>query len=120
MYAIGFSITRGHPISRLNSQLSFTRPETLSQISEENENVVNGLNNRDREQKKASHSYATTSYGVGSWDDGNSLMFSVGTSKRDKNIGNDIVNGLSSMETQVPQIICNSRSPLTSGKSTIR
>lgn len=31
-------------------------------------------------------------------------MFSVGTSKRDKNISHDIVNGLSSMETQVPQI----------------
>ena len=99
---IGFSTTRGHAISRLNSQLSFTRQKQLSKISEETENVVNGLS-RESEPKKSSHSYATTSYGVGSWEDVNSLMFSVGPNKRAKNISSDIVNGLNSMETQVPK-----------------
>lgn len=93
----GFSITRGHAITRLNSQLSFTRQEPLSQISEENEN---GLSRETEAKKSSTHSYATTSYGVGPWEDANSLMFSVGPSKRAKNINSEIINDLNSMETQ--------------------
>lgn len=95
---VGFSITRGHAITRLNSQLSFTRQEPLSQISEENEN---GLSRETEAKKSSTHSYATTSYGVGPWEDANSLMFSVGPSKRAKNINSEIINDLNSMETQV-------------------
>ncbi|XP_027119319.2 transcription factor bHLH128-like isoform X3 [Coffea arabica] len=95
----GFPIARTHDISRLNSQLSFTHQETLSQISEETENVDNGLN-AENEKRKSAHTYSNVSYGVGPWEDANTIMFSMGpTSKRAKNMSGDIVN-LNSMETQ--------------------
>ncbi|XP_031111288.1 transcription factor bHLH128-like isoform X2 [Ipomoea triloba] len=60
-------------VSRLNSQLSFTRQETLSQVAEENEDVVGGSSSNSMEnngQRKSTHSYATGSFGVGtSWRD---------------------------------------------------
>ncbi|XP_071940854.1 transcription factor bHLH128-like isoform X1 [Coffea arabica] len=94
-----FPIARTHDISRLNSQLSFTHQETLSQISEETENVDNGLN-AENEKRKSAHTYSNVSYGVGPWEDANTIMFSMGpTSKRAKNMSGDIVN-LNSMETQ--------------------
>ncbi|XP_059653411.1 transcription factor bHLH128-like isoform X2 [Cornus florida] len=101
----GFSLNRGMPsdggsgISRLNSQLSFTRNESLPQISEKNENIVDAMNT-DNDHRKAAHSYATVSFGMGSWDDANSIMFSSPPSKRAKNIGSNIVNNLSTVESQ--------------------
>nr|GLL41491.1 transcription factor bHLH128-like [Ipomoea trifida] len=61
-------------VSRLNSQLSFTRQETLSQVAEENEDVVG-----DKNQP---------------------VMFSITPGKRAKNANGDIAGGLNAMETQ--------------------
>lgn len=107
----GFSVARGmgsynskggsdsiHRISRLNSQLSFTK-DSLSQITEESENVVDG--NCADGYRKSAQSYATASYGMGSWDDTNSIMFSAPPSKRTKSSGSDIVNGLNSIDSQL-------------------
>lgn len=99
---LGFSTARAHGISRLNSQLSFTRQETLSQISEESENADNCLN-AENDKRKSTHSYNNASYGVGSWEDANTIMFSMGPSKRPKNMGGEIVS-LNSMENQVLKI----------------
>ncbi|MCD7464721.1 hypothetical protein HAX54_053287 [Datura stramonium] len=89
----------GRGITRLNSQLSFTRQETLSQIAEENEDIEG--TSTDNGQRKSTHSYATaSSFAMGSWEDNNSIMFSVTPSKRAKHISNDIVNGLDDGETQ--------------------
>ncbi|XP_075085298.1 transcription factor bHLH128-like isoform X2 [Nicotiana tabacum] len=86
-------------ITRLNSQLSFTRQEALSQIAEENEDVEG--TSTDNGHRKSTHSYATaSSFAMGSWEDNNSIMFSVTPSKRAKHISNDIVNGLDDGETQ--------------------
>ncbi|XP_060180327.1 transcription factor bHLH128-like isoform X2 [Lycium barbarum] len=86
-------------ITRLNSQLSFTRQEALSQIAEENEDVEG--TSTDNGHRKSTHSYATASnFAMGSWEDNNSIMFSVTPSKRAKHISNDIVNGLDEGETQ--------------------
>lgn len=108
----GFSITRGissydpkglsdsnRGITRLNSQLSFTRPETLSRISEEDENVADGININNG-QRKPTHSYTNAGFGMGTWDDNNSIMFSAPPSKRAKNISSDVVNDLNTIESQ--------------------
>ncbi|GMP78306.1 hypothetical protein CsSME_00034277 [Camellia sinensis var. sinensis] len=104
----GFSVTRGigrynskgvshsgNGISRLNSQLSFTRQDSLSHISEENENVANGIRT-DNGHRKAAHSYATPSFGMGSWDDSNAIVFSASSSKRAKSMSSDVVHCLES------------------------
>lgn len=89
----------GRGITRLNSQLSFTRQEALSQIAEENEDIEG--TSTDNGHRKSTHSYATaSSFAMGSWEDNNSIMFSVTPSKRAKHISNDIVNGLDDGETQ--------------------
>ncbi|XP_060180607.1 transcription factor bHLH128-like [Lycium barbarum] len=86
-------------ITTLNSQLSFTRQEALSQIAEENEDVEG--TSTDNGHRKSTHSYATASnFAMGSWEDNNSIMFSVAPSKRAKLISNDIANGLDEGETQ--------------------
>ncbi|KAK9997101.1 hypothetical protein SO802_021787 [Lithocarpus litseifolius] len=108
----GFSVTRGsggyasqggsnggHGVSRLNSQLSFTRQDSLSQISEVSEDVVDGISS-DNGHQNASHSYATSSFGMDSWDNTNSIIFSAPPSKRAKNLDGDIYNCLNSLETQ--------------------
>ncbi|KAI8002663.1 Transcription factor bHLH128 [Camellia lanceoleosa] len=104
----GFSVARGigrynskgvshsgNGISRLNSQLSFTRQDSLSHISEENENVANGIRT-DNGHRKAAHSYATPSFGMGSWDDSNAIVFSTSPSKRAKSMSSDVVHCLES------------------------
>ncbi|XP_022873722.1 transcription factor bHLH128-like isoform X2 [Olea europaea var. sylvestris] len=108
----GFSITRGirsydpkevsdngRGITRLNSQLSFTRPETLSRISEENENVVDVIN-MNNGQRKSTHSYTNAGFGMGTWDDDNAIMFSAPPTKRAKNISSEVVNDLNTIESQ--------------------
>ncbi|XP_058184447.1 transcription factor bHLH128-like [Rhododendron vialii] len=62
----------GHGISRLSSQLSFTRDDALSCISGERENG----------RGKTAQSYATTSFGIGSWDDSNAGFFSASPGKQ--------------------------------------
>ncbi|XP_019180013.1 PREDICTED: transcription factor bHLH128-like [Ipomoea nil] len=119
-------------VSRLNSQLSFTRQETLSQVAEEDEDVVGGSNSNSMENnghRKSTHSYATGSFGVGSWrdqdhnhhhhnhnhnqsvtfphmgswheDKNQPVMFSITPGKRAKNTNGDIAGGLNAMETQL-------------------
>ncbi|KAK2970305.1 hypothetical protein RJ640_027164, partial [Escallonia rubra] len=107
----GFAVTRGmgsyipngssdnvHGISRLNSQLSFTRQDSLSQITEESEDAVDGLSANGH--RKAAHSYATASFGMGSWDDTNSIKFSGPPSKRAKSTSSDSISGVNILESQ--------------------
>nr|WGW17424.1 bHLH transcription factor bHLH128 [Betula platyphylla] len=89
----------GHGVSRLNSQLSFTRQDSLSQISEVSEDVVDGICS-DNGHQNAAHSYATTSFGMDSWDNTNSIMFSAPHSKRAKNHDGEIFHCLHALETQ--------------------
>ncbi|GLT57433.1 hypothetical protein SLA2020_304050 [Shorea laevis] len=87
-----------HGVSRLKSQLSFTRQDFLSQISEVNENIVDGVNSNNGHQS-GSHSFST-SFGMDSWDNTNSIVFSALPNKRAKNIDGDIYNCLNGLETQ--------------------
>ncbi|KAL0403708.1 UNVERIFIED_CONTAM: Transcription factor [Sesamum radiatum] len=92
----------GSGISRLNSQLSFTRPkEALSRISEEAENAGNDVST-DNGQRKSTHSYATAA-GFTMWDDTNPLTFSVAPPKRSKTITNDIDDIESQFQFGLPQ-----------------
>lgn len=107
----GFSITKGHAshgISRLNSQLSFTRQETLSRIiegHEEDATAADGVkedNSSSVHRKPNHHSYAqnniSTGFSIGSWDDNNQLVFAGSPSKRGKTISTN----LDLMDSQVP------------------
>lgn len=84
----------------MKSQLSFTGQESLSQISEVSENVVDGISS-DNGHHRATHSYATTGFGMDTWDNSNSIVFSAPPSKRAKNIDGDILNCLNALESQV-------------------
>ncbi|CAK9170616.1 unnamed protein product [Ilex paraguariensis] len=87
-----------HGISRLSSQLSFTGQDSLSQISEESEDVIDGMGNDGH--RNAAHSYAHASFGMSSWDNASAITFSDPPSKRAKNIGGILVNGGNNMESQ--------------------
>ncbi|EEF34994.1 transcription factor bHLH128 [Ricinus communis] len=89
----------GHTVSRLKSQLSFTRQDSLSQISEVSEDIVEGINSNTGHHNSP-HSYSTTGFGMGSWDGTNSIVFSGPPSKRMKNIDGDLFNCLNGLETQ--------------------
>ncbi|KAJ4723025.1 Transcription factor protein [Melia azedarach] len=108
----GFSVTRetgnynsqggsssGLGVSRLKSQLSFTGQDSLSQISEVSENGIDGVNSSSGHQN-ATHSYATTSFGMDSWENGNSIVFSAPSNKRTKTLDGDILDCLNALETQ--------------------
>lgn len=110
--AAGFSLTRGtggygsqggnncgHGVSRLKSQLSFTRQDSLSQISEVSEDVIDGVNS-DNGHHNATHSFAT-SFGMDSWDNTNSIVFSAPPGKRAKTMDGDFYNCLNVLESQV-------------------
>ncbi|OMP02667.1 hypothetical protein CCACVL1_02734, partial [Corchorus capsularis] len=105
----GFSVTRGNRsytshgganggpgVSRLKSQLSFTRQDSLSQISEVSENLE-GVSSSGNHQN-AAHSFA--GFGMDSWDNTNSIVFSAPSSKRAKNIDGDFYTCLNGLETQ--------------------
>ncbi|KAL3829257.1 hypothetical protein ACJIZ3_018059 [Penstemon smallii] len=101
----GFSITRGigsynskeigdhniGGITRLNSQLSFTRPQEAfnSEISIDND-----------ERKSTTNSHINVGYANGPWDETSPspMMFTVGTSKRAKTANE--VNDLDTMKSQ--------------------
>ena len=83
-------------IQRLNSQLSFTRPDSLSQITEESEDVDDDIHGEGH--RKATHSFATASFGMGTWDNSSNITFSGGRGKRAKN---DNGGGLNITESQV-------------------
>jgi len=80
----------GHGISMLRSQLSFTREDSLSSISEERENG----------RRKTAHSYATDSFGMCSWDDPSGIMFSTSPGKRARNIVHDAFHCSHTAESQ--------------------
>ncbi|KAL8098160.1 transcription factor bHLH128-like [Apium graveolens] len=99
----GFSVSRGvggynshgapdnaSGIQRLNSQLSFTRQDSLSQITEESENAEHDIHAEGR--RKATHSFATASFGMGSWDNSSNITFSGGRGKRAKNDNGGCLN----------------------------
>ncbi|GMI92931.1 ABA-responsive kinase substrate 2 [Hibiscus trionum] len=89
----------GHGVSRLKSQLSFTRQDSLSQISEVSENLVDGVSSNTN-HRNAAHSFAAAGFGMDSWDNTNSIAFSAPPSKRAKNIDGDFYNCLNGLETQ--------------------
>ncbi|XP_057959695.1 transcription factor bHLH128-like [Malania oleifera] len=94
----------GNGISRLKSQMSFTGQESLSQISEGNENIVDCINSENG-HRKSTHSYATASasFAMDSWDDStatNSIVFSAPPTKRAKLTSGDILDGFSALESQ--------------------
>ncbi|XP_021895601.1 transcription factor bHLH128 [Carica papaya] len=86
-----------HGVSRLNSQLSFTRQDSLSQISEVNEGVINGTSNR---HQNATHSYPPASFAMDSWENASSIVFSTQPNERVKNIEGDFFTCLNTLETQ--------------------
>ncbi|KAL3752530.1 hypothetical protein ACJRO7_000007 [Eucalyptus globulus] len=100
----GFSLTQGagssnggHGFSRLKPQLSFTRQESLSHISEVSENAVEGVS-PDNGHQGTTHSYATTSFGI-DWENSNSIVFSPPSGKRAKNVDGDMYS-FNPLETQ--------------------
>ncbi|KAB5527604.1 hypothetical protein DKX38_021451 [Salix brachista] len=108
----GFSITRGNgsynsrngsgggpSVSRLKSQLSFTRQESLSQISEVSENVVEGIGS-DNGCQNSTHSYSAASFGMESWETPNSIVFSGHPPKQARTGDGDIYNCFNALETQ--------------------
>ncbi|KAK6930621.1 Myc-type, basic helix-loop-helix (bHLH) domain [Dillenia turbinata] len=89
----------GHVMSRLKPQLSFTRQDSLSHISEVSENIVEGYSS-DNRHRNAANSYSSAGFAIGSWDDNNSIIFSSPPSKRSKSVNGDILNSLTALETQ--------------------
>ncbi|XP_072963717.1 transcription factor bHLH128-like isoform X2 [Typha angustifolia] len=89
---------------RLKSQLSFSRQSTLSQISEidisEMGNSIGGSSHSDEVAGKVGHSYISSGFSLGSWDDTNSIMFSAPSSKRAKDNNEEIIASLSNIESQ--------------------
>ncbi|PIA29850.1 hypothetical protein AQUCO_05800134v1 [Aquilegia coerulea] len=109
----GFTVSRGHgnynsqagtsghatANARLASQLSFTRQDSLSQISEVSESIGDGSSSDDG-VRNAGQAYVSGRYQMGSWDDGNTIMFSQPSNKRAKTIDGDIVAALSGVDSQ--------------------
>ncbi|KAL5542967.1 hypothetical protein UlMin_010677 [Ulmus minor] len=102
----GFSVTRGsggysspggsNGVGRLKSQLSFTRQDSLSQISEVSEN---GMDSDNGHHHNATHSFVS-SFGMDTWDNSNSIVFSSPSGKRARTSDGDIYNCLNVLETQ--------------------
>ncbi|KAM0940036.1 putative transcription factor bHLH family [Dioscorea sansibarensis] len=85
---------------RMQSQLSFSREDSLSQISEISiadigESIVSGKNSDDVAQ-----AYMSGNYQLGSWDETNSIVFSAPPSKRAKDNNGDVIPGLTNIESQ--------------------
>jgi len=80
--------------------LSFTRQDSLSQISEVSENVVEGIGS-DNGSQNSTHSYSAASFGMESWDTPNSIVFSGHPSKQARTGDGDIYSCFNALETQV-------------------
>jgi len=98
------------PNSRLKSQLSFSRQEPLSQISEISipemgDSMGNGS---DEAVGNVGQSFISSNYSIGSWDDTNSIAFSVPSSKRAKACSDDLLTSLSHIDSQVNLLSRNS------------
>ncbi|XP_074287058.1 transcription factor bHLH128-like [Silene latifolia] len=99
----------GHNLSRLGSQMSFTKQDhhSLSQIPELNQcNMLEGISSHDNHHhhKRASTSSQprlSSGFSLSSWEDTNDgFSFSGPSNKRNKNVNDDFLNGLVSMESQ--------------------
>ncbi|KAL9247442.1 hypothetical protein vseg_020874 [Gypsophila vaccaria] len=98
----------GHNLSRLGSQLSFTKQDhhALSQISELNQcGMLEGISSHDNHTlKRASSSSqprSSSGFSLSAWEDNNDgFSFSGPSTKRNKSINDDILNGFVSMESQ--------------------
>ncbi|KAK9684178.1 hypothetical protein RND81_10G191900 [Saponaria officinalis] len=100
----------GHNLSRLGSQLSFTKQDhhALSQISELNEcGLLDGMNSHNsntlkRASSSSSQPHSSSGFSLSAWGDDNNdgFSFSGPSTKRTKSINDDILNGLVSMESQ--------------------
>ncbi|KAK4743975.1 hypothetical protein SAY87_010287 [Trapa incisa] len=88
----------GHGVARLKSQLSFTRQDPLPQISEVSENIMDRIR-QENGHPSGSHSYANTSFGLDSWENANTIVFSPPPGKRAKNIDGELY-GFHPLETQ--------------------
>lgn len=89
----------------LTSQWSFSRQDSLSQISETSipdigESITAG-NSSDEAAGHVSQSYISSNFPVGSWDDTTSIVFSAPPSKRAKDNNEDIITGLSNIDSQL-------------------
>ncbi|KAE8673866.1 bHLH129 protein [Hibiscus syriacus] len=98
-YSSQGSANGGHGVARLKSQLSFTGQDSLSQITEVSENLVDGVSSNNN-HPNAAHSFAASGFGMDSWDNTNSIVFSAPPSKRAKNIDGDFYNCINGLETQ--------------------
>ncbi|CAL9780294.1 unnamed protein product [Musa acuminata subsp. burmannicoides] len=89
---------------RLRSQWSFSRQDSLSQISElsipEIGETDTCCNSSDEATGHAGQSYISGNFQLGSWDDNNSIVFTAPPSKRAKDNNGDIVIGLSNVDSQ--------------------
>ncbi|KAJ0977007.1 hypothetical protein J5N97_012481 [Dioscorea zingiberensis] len=85
---------------RLQSQLSFSRQDSLSQMSEISiadigDSIVSGKSSDDVAQ-----AYMSGNYQIGSWDETNTIMFSAPPSKRAKDNNGDVITGLNNIDSQ--------------------
>ena len=106
----GSTSMRGHKVSRLGSQLSFSSKQdhhSLAQIAEVNECSFERLNSHENDEhsKRSAPSQfrPVSGFSLSSWDDSNSqnIVFSASSSRQGKIIHDDILNGLASIDAQV-------------------
>lgn len=113
-FAGGFSLTRGGGSSScghgsvLKTQLSFTRQDSLSQVSEVNENVVKSVGAENGHHNANQSSY--TNFGLDPWENSNSIVFSSPPGKHAKMIDGDMYS-FNTLETQVPWCLLVSSLP---------
>ncbi|KAJ4843654.1 hypothetical protein Tsubulata_010152 [Turnera subulata] len=92
----------GHPVSRLKSQLSFTRQDSLSHISEDS--VVEGISSSSGHQN-STHSYPTAGFTMEPWENANSFVFSGPPSKQARTSDGDIYSCFNALENQLQATI---------------
>ena len=100
---VGADDVRSMANRRLQSQLSFSRQDSLSQISEVSipdigDSIGNGKSTEDVAQ-----SYIQN-FPIGSWDETNSIVFSA-PSKRVKDNNGDAIRSLNNLESQVFSVV---------------
>lgn len=85
---------------RLVTQLSFSsRQDSLSQISEVSESIGDGSSS-DEGARNSGQAYVSGSFPMGSWDDGNTIVFSAPPNKRLRTCNGDIVGAHGGADSQ--------------------
>ncbi|XP_058102282.1 transcription factor bHLH128-like isoform X2 [Magnolia sinica] len=94
---------QGMANTRMKSQLSFSRQDSLSQISEisipDVGESVTGRTGSD-DAGNVGQSYMSSNFPMGSWDDTNAIVFSPPQSKLMKDINGNVVTGFRNIESQ--------------------